>query len=179
MIASFNGFYIDFIKFEDSESINLLMVANANRFKRYFPGTLAQNRTKELSEIFAKTKITQSQNKEEYLFTIKEYASDYVIGLVYIKELDWIKKRGEFAYCMDADHGGKGIVSKSVKALSEFAFENLGLETLQIIVHKDNLPSVKVAFNNNFKWIETLLNEFTPTGERPLDMELYELYKDR
>jgi len=177
MIASFNGFHIDSIKLEDSKSINVLMVSNADRFKRYFPGTLAQNLTEELSEAFAKTKVAQFQNKEEYLFTIKEETSGHIIGLVYIKELDWVKKQGEFAYCMDVDYGGKGIVYKSVKALSDHAFESLGLETLQIIVHKDNIPSVKVASNNNFKWIETLSNEFTPTGERPLDMELYELYK--
>ena len=51
------------------------------------------------------------------------------------------------------------------------------LKTLQIITHKDNLPSVNVAWTNDFKWVKTLKNEFTPTNEKPLDMELYELYK--
>ena len=35
----------------------------------------------------------------------------------------------------------------------------------------------KVAENNNFRWVKTLPNEFTPKGKEPLDMELYELYK--
>ncbi len=177
MIACFNGFHIDSIKLEDSKTINMLMVSNADRFKRYFPGTLAQNLTEKLSKTFANTKVNQFLDKEEYLFTIKEDVNQNVIGLVYIKELDWIKKQGEFAYCIDSDYGGKGLISKSVKALSNYAFESLGLETLQIIVHKDNVPSIKVALKNDFKWIKTLLNEFTPTGEHPLDMELYELYK--
>ena len=54
----------------------------------------------------------------------------------------------------------------------------LQLNTLQIIVHKDNIGSVKVAKNTNFKWIKTLKNEFTPNGEKPLDMELYELHNE-
>ena len=64
-------------------------------------------------------------------------------------------------------------MSKAIDKLSTYAFETLGLERLQIIAHKDNIPSVKVALNNNFEWQKTLKNEFTPTGEQPLDMELY------
>ena len=74
---------------------------------------------------------------------------------------------------------GKGYTSTTVTALTKHAFENLGLETLQIITHKDNLSSVKVAEKCAFKWTKTLVKEFTPTGEIPLDMELYELYNDR
>ncbi len=176
MITSFNGFYIDKITLEDAKSIYLLMIDNANRFRRYFPKTLEQNATEILSEVFVKSKVDKFQSKEEFLFTIKEAATNSVVGLVYIKELDWTIKQGEFAYCIDAKCGGKQLMSKAIKILSEYAFTDLDLKTLQIIVHKDNIPSVKVALNTNFKWIKTLLNEFTPVGESPLDMELYELY---
>ena len=60
--------------------------------------------------------------------------------------------------------------------MTNFAFENLGLKTLQIIEYKTNLGSVKVALKNDFVWQKTLQNEFTPTIGTPLDMELYELY---
>jgi len=35
-----------------------------------------------------------------------------------------------------------------------------------------------VAENSNFTWKKTLKNEFIPIGEQPLNMELYELYKE-
>lgn len=177
MIASFNEFYIDKIALEDAKSTHLLMVSNAKRFQRYFPQTLEDNSTEALSETFVKSKVGKFQSKAEFLFTIKETSTNTVVGLVYIKELDWTIKQGEFAYCIDAKCGGKQLMSKAIKILSEYAFTNLGLKTLQIIAHKDNTPSIKVALNNNFKWIKTLANEFTPIGEPPLDMELYELYK--
>ena len=177
MIANFNAFYIDKITLEDAKSIHLLMVSNDDRFQRYFPKTLEDNSTKALSEIFVKSKVDKFQSKEEFLFTIKETATNSVVGLVYIKELDWTIKQGEFAYCIDAKCGGKQLMSKAIKILSEYAFTNLNLKTLQIIVHKDNIPSVKVALNSNFTWIKTLINEYTPPGESPLNMELYELNK--
>ena len=53
------------------------------------------------------------------------------------------------------------------------------MKTLQIIAHKTNIGSIKVAENNGFIWQRTLQNEFTPTDGEPLDMELYELYNEK
>lgn len=69
-------------------------------------------------------------------------------------------------------------MTEAIQQLSEYAFKNLGIETLQIIVHKSNIGSVKVADNCNFTYIKTLKSEHTPPGEAPLNMELYELYKE-
>ena len=177
MIASFEDFYIDSIQEKDSWKLCDLMVANKNRFKRFFPGTLAQNLTPELSINFVKKKIAAYYAKKEFLFTIKEKSTNSLIGLIYIKELYWEKKQGEFAYCIDSGHKGKGLISKAVKELASFAFLQLNLEILQIIVHKDNIANVKIAEHCDFIWKETLLNGFTPPNEPALDMELYELYK--
>ncbi len=165
------------IKETDAWKLCNFIVANEDRLKLYFPKTLEQNLTPTLSTLFTQKKVKQFQNKEEFLFTLKETESRAFVGLVYIKELLWDRKQGEFAYCIGYTHKGKGITQKAIKALSEYAFENLGLETLQIITHKTNLPSVKVAENNNFKWIKTLNGSYTPPGKEPLDMELYELYR--
>lgn len=177
MIAEFNGFEINPIQLKDTWKICDFMVANADRFKRYFPKTLEQNLNPTLSQLFVETKVKQFKAKDEFLFTLKHSETREFAGLIYIKELNWDKKQGEFAYCIGYTFKGQNLISKAVESLSKYAFTNLGLETLQIIVHKDNLPSVNVALNTNFKWQKTLLNEFTPTGEQPLDMELYELYR--
>jgi len=172
----FDNYTIDSIHNTDALSLSELMVSNANRFQRYFPGTLAQNLTVETSTAFIAKKIIEFDSKKEFLFTIK--VAIKVVGLVYIKELDWDKKQGELAYCIGEDHGGKGLITKAVKYLSQYAFNSLGLEILQIIVHQENLPSVNIAKNGDFTWQRTLLNEYTPPNEGPLDMELYELYKN-
>jgi ribosomal-protein-alanine N-acetyltransferase len=177
MIAQFDTFEINPIHSRDAWKICDLMVANADRFKSYFPGTLAQNLNPSLSKLFVETKLKQFESKEEFLFTLKHSQTRELVGLIYIKELDWDLKQGEFAYGIGYTFEGQGVTSKAIRILSEYAFNNLGLETLQIIAHKDNLGSVNVALHNNFKWQKTLANEFTPAGKPPLDMELYELYR--
>ena len=177
MIAQFDGFEINAIHEGDVWKICDLMIANSDRFKRYFPKTLEQNLNPTLSQLFVEKKVKAFVNKEEFLFTLKHTESREMVGLFYIKEVDLKKKQGEFAYCIGYAFEGQGLTSKSIKALSSYAFETIGLETLQIISHKDNIPSLKVAIKNNFKWQKTIENGFTPIGEQPLDMELYELYK--
>ena len=162
---------------EDYWNICNMIVANEDRLQTFFPSTKAANLTPDLSKRFAQVKSKQFDENEEYLFVLKPVDSRRIIGLIYIKELDWSTKQGEFAYCIDYNYEGKGITSKVVDKLTIYAFESLGLITLQIITHKTNVSSVKVAEKCNFTWIKTLKGSFTPPGKEPLNMELYERYK--
>jgi ribosomal-protein-alanine N-acetyltransferase len=171
------SFVISKISKEDYWALCNFAVANEHRMKAYFPLTLEQNLTPDLSKRFAEVKAKEFDNNEEYLFTLKQKESSQIAALVYIKELDWEKGQGEFAYCIDYNWEGKGVTTQIVKELSHYAFQNLDLKVLQIIVHKDNLGSVRVAEKCHFTWQRTLKNEYTPPGGQPLDMELYELYK--
>ena len=177
MVAQFKGFEINVIHNGDAWKICDFCITNAHCLKRYFPKTLEQNLNPTLSQLFVETKVRNFERKAEFVFTLKHSETRELAGLIYIKEIDGKKKQGEFAYCIGYTFEGQGLTSKAIKALSKYAFDDLELETLQIITHKDNLPSVKVALNNSFMWKKTLANEFTPMGEAPLDMELYELYK--
>jgi ribosomal-protein-alanine N-acetyltransferase len=178
-MISIGDFNISPIQLEDAWSICNFAVANEDRLQQFFPKTLEQNLTPTLSKRFTELKSKQFNNKEEFLFTIKPNQSNEIAGLVYIKELDWEKKQGEFAYAIGYPYEGKGLTTNAVKALSKYAFSALGLQTLQIISHKSNIGSIKVAKNNGYSWVKTLIKEFTPPNSEPLDMELYELYNER
>ena len=177
MIAQFNGFEINAVHEGDAWKLCNFMIANTDRLKRYFPKTLEQNLNPTLSQLFIEKMVKQFENRDVFLFTLKHSETRELAGVIYIKELNWDKKQGEFAYCIDYTFKGQGLTSTAIKVLSKYAFNDLELETLQIIAHKNNLASVNVALKNNFKWQNTLKNEFTPTGEQPLDMELYELHR--
>lgn len=176
-MMQFDNYTITKISSEDALGIHQLMIANADRFKKYFPKTLEANQLLPLAEQFAVQKEKEFNAKEEFLFVIKN--KENVIGLIYVKELDWNKKQGELAYCIAKEESKKGLMTKVVEFVSQYAFTTFQLNILQIIVHKDNIASVKVATNNNYMWQKTLLNEYTPPNESPLDMELYELYNER
>lgn len=165
------------IQEKDAWAICDFIIANEDRLKRYFPKTLAQNLNPELAQYFAVKKAKQFRNNEEFLFVLKEASNRKVIGLVYIKELHKVLGQGEFAYCVDYNFEGHGIITKAVAKLSDYSFKELALNRLQIIAHKNNTSSVKVAEHCGFTWQKTLKSHFTPPNSNPLDMELYERYK--
>ena len=172
-----NSFYIDFLNKEDAKSLTEMMVSNTERFKRYFPITLSKNLSTKNSENYISQKNNEYINKTEFTFVIKELSTSEIAGIIIIKEINWELKQGEFAYCTAVNFENKGWMSKAILAISKYAFDIIGLEKLQIIVHKDNIGSTKVAQKCNFTWQKTLLNEYTPPNESPLDMELYVLLK--
>ena len=164
------------VELYDAWSICDFVSANEDRLSLFFPLTKEQNLTPDLSSRFVSLKVKQYETREEFLFIIKIGSSQKVRGLFYLKELDWKEKQGEFAYAIDYNLEGKGITSKIVKELSDYAFEKLKLKTLQIIAHKTNIPSLRIAEKCNFVWVKTLKKSFFPKGKKPMDMELYELY---
>ena len=175
----FDSFYIDFLKAEDAKSLSEMMVSNSERFKRYFPITLSKNVSLEASQKYIIDKEVECQSKSEFTFAIKTLDRSEVIGIIIIKEIDWNVKQGEFAYCIDSNYENKGWMSKAINAVVDYAFTILGFAKLQVIVHKSNIGSLKVAQNSNFVWKKTLLEEYTPPNDIPLDMELYELNNER
>ncbi|WP_288956574.1 GNAT family protein [uncultured Polaribacter sp.] len=179
MIANLGTHELHLLQEKDFWKICNFMVANEDRFKTYFPSTLAQNLTPDLSTIFVKEKTRNILEKEEFVFVLKNTEDRTIDGIFYIKEIDWKKMQGELAYAIGYQIEGKGYTTKVVKALTKYSFEVLELKTLQIITNKTNISSVKVAENCNFNWIKTLHKSFTPPGSESLDMELYEIYNER
>lgn len=163
----------------DAKQLNQFILDNSERLKRYFPVTLSSNTTLEKSIEYIAIKNKEIEEKINFTYAIRDKNDQEIAGLMILKKIDWDKKQGEFAYCIGSQFEGKGLTSFAVAEMTKFAFDDLGLKTLQIMAHKTNLGSIKVALNNGFVWQRTALNEFTPTNESPLDMELYELYNEK
>lgn len=179
MIFDLQSHTVEAIQEKDAWRVCDFVVSNADRLKRFFPKTLELNLNPTLSEIFVTQKVNEFMTRKEFLFTLKEKENRTIIGLVYLKKIDWQKKSGELAYCIGYQYENKGIISKTVRYIAEWAFNDLGIKTLEIIAHKTNFPSVAVAEKCGFTWQKTLLQHFTSPNEPALDMELYEKYNDR
>ncbi|RKR14666.1 ribosomal-protein-alanine N-acetyltransferase [Maribacter vaceletii] len=176
MVLNFDAYYLEPIHEKHAWGLCDFVTSNADRLKRYFPLTLAANLTPELATIFTHKKVKEFHTKEEFLFIIRSNSEKNILGMVYLKELNWETKQGELAYCIGYTEEGKGIASKAVQNITDWTFKEHSLKTLQIIVHKTNVASIKVAQKCNFTWQKTLPKEHTPPNENPLDMELYERY---
>ena len=177
MENKFKNFDINPLVPSDVNQLHDFIMANSERLKYYFPITLALNTTLEKTEEYIATKTEEIKTKTNFTFAIRNSVNQQIAGLMIIKKIDWKVKQAEFAYCIGAEFEGQGLTSFAVREMSKFAFEKLGIQTIQIIAHKTNRASCKVAEKNGFIWQRTLLKEFTPVNEEPLDMELYELYE--
>ena len=167
-------FIIDPLKSTDANQLFQFMEDNNERLQRYFPVTLSSNATLEKTTEYIVIKNKEIVEKSNFTFAIRNKISEEIAGLMIIKKINWDKKQGELAYCISSEYEKKGVTTFAVKQMSQFAFNKLRLKTLQIISHKTNFGSIKVAENNRFVWQRTVVNEFTPMNEKPLDMELYE-----
>ena len=174
-----NDFIIEVLRPSDAKSLSEMMLLNFDNFKRYFPITLSKNQSIEDSLKYIEEKRNENESKTEFTFGIKHISSDKIVGLIIIKNINWNTKQGEYAYCISSEYENKGWMSKAIALSSKYGFEVLGFKKFQIIAHKTNIGSCKVAEKCGFKWKKTLLNEYTPPNEAPLDMELYELTNER
>jgi len=176
LIQEFEDFYLEAIHEKYAWRLCDFCTINNTRLQRFFPKTLEQNSTPDLSKYFVERKLKEFNAKEEFLFVLKEKENHTLIGLIYLKELDWEKKQGELAYAIGYQVEGKGYMTETVKVISDWAFNEHKLKILQIIVHIENKGSIRVAEKAGFTWQKVLMAAHTPPGENPLDMELYELY---
>ncbi|WP_027076689.1 GNAT family N-acetyltransferase [Maribacter antarcticus] len=177
MTFNLNGFEISPIQEKDAWWLCNFMVANRERFKNDFPGTLKQTLNPTLSELFVQQKTKQFASGEEYLFTIKEDEHRNIFGLIYIKELHVKKGQAELAYYIGYEYKGKGHTTHFINQIIPWTFDYLGLNTLQIIAHKDNNGSTRIAEKLGFTWQNSLKNEYKRYNDTVVNMELYKKYR--
>jgi len=165
-------FALEPLKTVDTSALHTFLASNKKEFNRFFPITLRQNETIQASENYILNKSEQIKLKTEFTFALK--TNNTVLGLLILKKLNWELKRGEIAYCIDKNYQGRGWITRAVKEITSFAFNDLGLKSLEIIVSRQNKASIRVAEKSGYKWTKTLLKAHIPPNEKPLDMELYE-----
>ncbi|WMI68859.1 GNAT family N-acetyltransferase [Mangrovimonas sp. YM274] len=179
MVLSKDTFELATLQHEDAPSLSQLMITNGRRFQLYLPKTLAQNISEEASVNYIAQQREAIIEQTEYTFAIKDLETSKVAGLVILKNLNWNQNQGEFAYCLGNNYTGNGWMVKALKTSIQFAFNDLALQTLNILVHKTNTPSVNVAKRCGFSWVKTLENDYISSAKGPLDMELYQLHNER
>ncbi len=90
-----------------------------------------------------------NENKSFYwAITIKE--NPQLIGTICLWNLSEDKKTAELGYELNQKYQGQGIMNEAIKKVIEFAFQNIGVTTIEAYTHKDNLKSTSLLLKNNF-----------------------------
>jgi RimJ/RimL family protein N-acetyltransferase len=82
---------------------------------------------------------------------------------------------GEIGYWCAAEARGRGVVTRAVRLVCRFAFEELGIGRLEIVVDSDNLASRRVAERAGFQQEGVLRSHLTQRDGGRCDGVMYSL----
>ncbi len=98
--------------------------------------------------------------------------SDRLLGSVSLFRIDWDRSLGVVAYWLAPESRRKGIATRAVNTLSEWAFGTLGLARLELRVDIRNVDSQRVAERAGFQREGTIRSSQEIHRER-IDEYLY------
>ncbi len=94
--------------------------------------------------------IQNSNN--DVVFAIEDKDSSFYIGNCALHKIDWDRKSCEMGIVIgDKNYWDKGYGSDAVETIIEFAFQKLGLESIQLNVYKYNCRAIRVYRKSGFK----------------------------
>lgn len=135
---------------KDSHAEELFALTDKNRkyLKKWLPwvdGTQTSADTKN----FIKFSKKQKRFNKGFQFTIK-YKNKIcgMVGLIFIYNQN---KKTEIGYWLGSKHTGKGIMTKSCRALMEYCFNTLKLNKIIIRCSPGNKASIGIPKRLNFK----------------------------
>lgn len=99
------------------------------------------------------------------------------IGLIGFKLTDFVNKKTEIGYWISKEFENKGIVTKSVVKMIDYAFNNLELNRIQIKCGIGNEKSSKIPKKLNFKF-EGIERSAELLNGKFIDAEVYSILKD-
>jgi RimJ/RimL family protein N-acetyltransferase len=171
----FNDFTISPITIKDVQHYYLFVNDNRARIAEYFPLTNSSTTDCKKTRKFVKEKIKMRKAKAFYSFLIKDKSR--VIGTIFLKNIDWKVLKSECGYFIDHEYEGKGITSKALKFITDFAFNEVGLNKLYLRIAEENIASKRVAEKNNFQLEGKLREDFKTSSGNYIDVLYFGLLK--
>jgi RimJ/RimL family protein N-acetyltransferase len=95
------------------------------------------------------------------------------IGMVHV---DWQERTSELGYWLALQARGRGVMTRAVRMLSEWIFDNLPIDRLGIMASVDNAASRAVAERAGFQFEGVLRSFVIIKGERH-DMAVHSLLR--
>ena len=158
---------------EDSRDYLKLIRDNKDRLVRYFPLTTKSADSFDTIKESVKLIIQKAVEKEVFCFCIRH--NELLIGLFFIKSIDWEQFKCEFAYFIDTNYESKGVTSFVFPKMINFCFDNLKMKKIFLRIDPLNHASIRIAKKKGFKKIKVVPNDFKiETGEL-IDLIHFEL----
>ncbi len=102
------------------------------------------------------------------------FQNEKIIGIIGYVIFNWTSRRTEIGYWIDKNHEGKGVITESCKVLIDYAFQELGMNRIEIHCATENVRSRRIPERFNFK-LDGILRQSEWRHTRFFDMAIYSL----
>jgi len=134
--------------------------------------------TKKQADSLEFIRLTNSNPIETREYTFVIHSGGKFAGLIGFKSSDKSNKRTEIGYWLSEPFQGKGIMTRSVKTLMKFAFQDLGMHRIQIKCATGNQKSRNIPEKIGYKLEGTERDGELLTGGIFTDIAVYSFLSD-
>ncbi len=157
-------YHIRPLHMEDAVAYFTLVDKNRSRIATYFPTTVTSTKSIDDTAALIHLKIRKAEKEEAFTFLITE--KENILGVIFLKEIDWNIPKCELGFFIDRDHEGKGIITGCLNLIVRYCFDELKMQKIFMRIPVDNTASRRVAEKNGFRQEGILKNDFKiDTGE--------------
>lgn len=158
-----------------SDSQELDDLINKNRFYlREWLSWLDKNSTLDDTISFINSSI--ELNKDKRSFETAIIYDGKLVGVIGLSNIDLVNRKALLGYWIDKDMQHKGIITNSCKAIINYAFQELGLNRIEIKVAIDNHKSRAIPEKLGFT-MEGISRQSEWLYDKFLDMAIYSMLK--
>jgi RimJ/RimL family protein N-acetyltransferase len=154
---------------DDAAAYFKLISNNRKRLERFFAGTVAITQTFDATIEHLADVIGKAEKDKYFPFVVVDTNTNELIGSIQIKSVDWSIPKAEIGYYIDAAYEGKGVISKAVGLIVDFAFREKNFRKLYIRTHESNMGSIKIAEKNGFKLEGVITCDYKTTDGEVID----------
>lgn len=101
---------------------------------------------------------------------------DRLIGIIALKKVDWANRIAEIGYWLGEQYQGKGIITRSCKAIIDYAFGQMGVNRIEIKCGVGNERSCHVPQRLGFTF-EGVERDGELVNGKFIDLEVYSLLR--
>lgn len=149
-------------KDDDAQRVHSAVVRNADHLTP-FMHWMVPDYSLEMARDFIARSTKAAEARELLGFGI--FLDDELIGSIGFVGFDWKAAKAEIGYWIGREHEGKGIVSRACRAMIELAFDDLGINRIEIRCSSKNDRSAAIPKRFGFKFEGELRQSEFRNGE--------------
>lgn len=126
------------MEYQDSEEVFNLVDKSRTHLKEWMTWVDAVRSVEDIHAVTRKNLLAFADRKAVHFIILY---NDQVAGAVNINAIDWSIKSAEIGYWLGSGFTGKGIMTRAVRSLLDYAFIKLDLHKVEIWAAEENTKS--------------------------------------